>query len=255
MLDAGVTVKPLLSVAILIALSARAGPAPPRAAVLVELFTSQGCSSCPGAEAYLDRLRREQPIAGAEVIPVALHVDYFDRAGWKDVFSSPAFSQRQEDYARVLDTDVYTPQMVVNGREAVVATDAERVNRAVASAAARVTLSIHVVAEELGGRVHLRIRAPAVPAGGEQIAMVAAITQDGLTTDVTRGENSGRRLQQVAVARRLERLADLDGRPRTVDHAIRIDRGWGRTGLNAVVWLQGRTSRQVYGAAVQSLGR
>ena len=247
--------KPLVCAAVLIGLFTQDPSAPPaRVPVLVELFTSEGCSSCPGADAHLAVLQRDQPVAGALVIPIALHVDYFDHDGWKDRFSSPAFSSRQQDYSRTFGPDsVYTPQVVVNGRDAVVGTEHRVVDQAIAAGARRQPLPLEVAADRTDGRARLRIAVPVAPAG-EPIAILTAITQDGLNSDVARGENGGRRLHHVAVARTLERIGVLSREPRRIQHSIRIGRDWGERGLKAVVWLQGLQSRQVYGAAVASVG-
>jgi hypothetical protein len=191
---------------------------------------------------------REQPVPGAHVIPVALHVDYFDRDGWRDAFSSPLFSGRQNDYARRLGSEIYTPQVVVNGRTAVVGTRDDEVDRAIAAAAARTPVDIDVSARMAGGQLEVQIGVPAAPQDSEPLEVMAAITQGGLTTDVTRGENRGRQLHHVAVARTLTRVGALERVARTIAHRVRLRQEWGGQGLSAVVWLQGRRSGQVYGA-------
>ena len=246
--------KPFLCVVALLAVFGPAQSAQPaRVPVLVELFTSEGCSSCPTADGHIAALQRDQPLAGALVIPLALHVDYFDHAGWKDAFSSADFTRRQTDYSRVLGTNVYTPQVVVNGREAVVGTEHALVDRAIRAAAKRAPLPLDVMAHRAGDRARLRVATPAAPSAAEPIAVVAAVAQDGLTTAVTRGENAGRQLHHVAVARTLERIGVLGREALTLESSLKVDRAWGGSGLTVVVWLQGRSSRQVYGAAVVPL--
>ena len=106
-----------------------------RVPVLVELFTSEGCSSCPPADELLAKLSREQPVDGATIVPLAFHVDYWNRLGWVDRFSSPQFTKRQQEYAAALRADTYTPQMVVDGRDEFVGSDDARARQSIADAA------------------------------------------------------------------------------------------------------------------------
>jgi hypothetical protein len=249
--------KTFLGAAILVALSTRSGLAPaPRVPVLVELFTSEGCSSCPPADLLLESLLREQPVDGAEIIPLGLHIDYFNHLGWKDAFSSASFTARQQDYSQVFGPDsVYTPQIVVDGREALAGTKDKLIRGAIASAASRPHLPLHVTARLTDDRLWLSIDLPAAPATGEKIHLLAAVTEDGLTSVVKRGENNGRTLHHVAVARSVQRFESLPHDFAVVERQLRIARNWGQTGLKAVVWLQGQNSRQVYGAAVVPIAR
>src|SRR5258708_16748376 len=118
----------------------------PRSIVVVELFTSEGCSSCPPADDVLSQLAHRQPVPGVEVLTLGEHVDYWDRLGWRDPFSSPAFSARQSNYdARVFHADqVYTPQLVIDGRLERVGSDAHAVQRAIEQAATRSKASLRV---------------------------------------------------------------------------------------------------------------
>src|SRR5262245_14876943 len=144
--------KALIVAAVLLAWSASGSPPDTRVPVLVELFTSEGCSSCPPADALLAALLREQPVEGADVIPIGLHVDYFDHLGWKDPFSSSSFTARQQIYSRIFGPDsMYTPQMVVDGREVVAGNDDELVRRAIGSAARATHLPLRVTAREAAG--------------------------------------------------------------------------------------------------------
>src|SRR6266849_5758393 len=109
-----------------------------RTPVIVELFTSEGCSSCPPADRLLARLDREQPIPGAQIIVLEEHVDYWNQLGWTDPFSSPQFRARQSDYARLFATEsIYTPQMVVGGQAEFSGGDGDRAYQEIARAAQR----------------------------------------------------------------------------------------------------------------------
>jgi hypothetical protein len=242
----------LLGAALLVALSSNGVLAPPpRVPVLVELFTSEGCSSCPPADVLLESLLRDQPIDGVEVVPIGLHVDYFDHLGWKDTFGSRLFTARQEEYATKFGPDsVYTPQMVVDGTEAVAGSERDLVHTAIKTAGGRSHLPLRVSARESLGKLRVAIDLPAAPSNDEKIQVVAAITEDGLSTNVKRGENSGRTLHHVAVARHLQRLDVLTQDPAVVEVQLPIAKTWARGALKAVVWLQGTKSRRVYAAAL-----
>ena len=199
---------------LLLLAAALAAPAPAGTPVLVELFTSEGCSSCPPADRLLARLAAEQPVPGALVVPLALHVDYWDRLGWKDPFSSAAFTARQSAYAERFGNAgrVYTPQMVVDGRAEFVGSDEKAARHAIEIAAKEPAAFVRVAPQGEGLRVTV--------AGAKAAAnVVLAVTEDPPPSDVRRGENAGKRLSHVAVARELRTLGKTDTRGRFDGHA------------------------------------
>src|SRR5215471_2198810 len=166
-----------------------------RQAVLVELFTSESCSSCPPADALLERLDRSQPIRGAQIVVLSEHVDYWNRIGWADPYSSPAFSARQEQYARRFRTQgPYTPQMVVDGRSEFVGSDARTADSAIRAAAKHPKAVIRI--SEESGSAFIDV-APLPPGTARKAGVFAAYAMDSGTQDVVRGENKGRRLHHV----------------------------------------------------------
>ncbi len=249
--------KSLLSAAILLALATRGSLAQaPRVPVLVELYTSEGCSSCPPADAFLELLSRDQPVERALIIPIGFHVTYFNDQGWKDAFSSPIFTARQRSYLPIFGDDkLYTPQIVVDGHDLIEGTAKDQARRLIESAAGRVHLPVSVTARIAADKVQLRIDAPAAPASAEKIQVIGAITEDGLSSVVTRGENDGKTLHHVAVARTVQALGTLAATTSVVEKQLPLGKGWGQAGLKVVVWLQGTKSREVYGAAAAAVGQ
>ena len=181
-----------------------------REAVLVELFTSEGCSSCPPADALLEKLDRGQPLPGTQIVVLSEHVDYWNHIGWADPYSSHAFSARQEQYARRFRTQgPYTPQMVVDGQSEFVGSDARAAESAIRSASKRQKAEIRITEE--GGSAVIDV-APLPPGTARKAAVFAAYAIDSGTQDVARGENRGRRLHHVAIAKELKQIGTVDDR-------------------------------------------
>jgi len=178
--------------------------------VVVELFTSEGCSSCPPADALLQKLVRERSTDGTRIIALGENVDYWNRVGWRDPFSDAQFSNRQSDYARTFRNDqVYTPQMVVKGQAEFVGSDEERARQEIGRAAqgrqAFVPLNL-MVSMPAPGQLQIGVDAAAAKGVSGNYAIYYAVTEDGLDSKVARGENAGRHLTHAAVVRHLDRL-------------------------------------------------
>ena len=231
-------------------------PAPERVPVLVELFTSEGCSSCPPADALLAKLMAEQPVAGAQIIALSLHVDYWDHQGWKDPFASRAFTARQQGYARIFgEQRVYTPQVVIDGRAELTGSDERGVLDGVRGALGRRRLPLRLDASASKASVRLSLDLPAAPADAESIDVIVALTEDGLSSVVKRGENGGRTLVHAAVVRRMQTLGALDRESFVADGRLELAPTWKVAQMRAVAWLQGRTTKHVYGATAVALSR
>jgi hypothetical protein len=227
----------------------------PPVPVLLELFTSEGCSSCPPADALLSRLAREG-VPGAQVIPLGLHVDYWDELGWKDPASSRQATVRQDAYARALGLGdrIYTPQLVVAGRREMVGTDEAAARRAIAKAAsephAQIALAVDIDGDTLVA--HATVSDIPAEASKEPIEARLAITEDDLTSAVKRGENTGRTLHHDAVVRTLASMGTVPG-PGDLGQQTTLAPQWRRERLHAVVFLQGRKTQRIWGAATVRL--
>ena len=183
-----------------------------RVPVLVELFTSEGCSDCPPADRLIGELDARQFVPGAEAIVVSEHVTYWNHLGWRDPFSMDEVDWRQKEYGARFNLDsIYTPQVVVDGATQMVGNNAPDVTQAVANAAkaAKKPLAIADARWDSGAAVFTLHGA--VDAGSKLIAVLAA---DATHSEVARGENAGRTLQHVAVARVIKEIgsAGADGK-------------------------------------------
>jgi hypothetical protein len=196
----------LLLIAISVFLCSAAEPA--RVPVLAELFTSEGCNSCPPADSLLEKLDRLQPVAGARVIVLSEHVDYWNQLGWRDPFSAAQFSQRQERYSRLLGGEVYTPQLVIDGREQVLGSDPAAIQKAVTRAALRAKAPIRIVeVKRDGGEASIGLSIASLAKGRGDVWVAIADERD--ESSVKRGENAGRTLAHVAVVRTLSKAGSV----------------------------------------------
>jgi hypothetical protein len=222
--------------------------------VLVELFTSEGCSSCPPADALLSRLDRTQPVRGAGIIVLEEHVDYWDRLGWKDPFSSEAATARQNEYGEAFGgSQVYTPQMIVDGRAEFVGSSDTDALRAIRAASQAPKPAIQLTWEKGDTlAIHIELVNNAVHGDGQQLFLVVA--ENMLHSDVKRGENAGRALEHNGVVRQVLPLGKIDAAPAGFSSRVAVHsvRDWNRAHLRAVVFVQERRSRHVLAAAAIS---
>ena len=224
--------------------------------VVAELFTSEGCFSCPPADDFLSQLVQQQPIANVEVLGLGEHVDYWDRLGWRDPFSSAVFSDRQSEYAtqNFHTRSIYTPQLVVDGRFQEVGSDRDAVRRAIVKAAqlpkAALTIAAALPDDAHAARVTVQVDFPPTIARSEIADVIVALAEDHLVTDVQRGENSGRTLKHSAVTRTLMVVGTLG----LQDHmwattaSIPLAPAWKTSNLRVIGFVQQRRSRHIIGA-------
>jgi hypothetical protein len=195
--------------------------------IVVELFTSQGCSSCPPADRTVSNLASSGIIGDRPVVPLAFHVDYWNDLGWADPFSLEAWSDRQHRYAEVLTTRrVYTPQLVVAGREHVVGSNTAEVTAMIDAAPIPSRLEATIAWHPTTATI-----TATAPTGADAFV---AVYEDAITTAIPRGENAGQTVRNDHVVRRFARVAAA-GRTGTVE--VTLDPSWNK--LGAVVIAQG----------------
>ena len=222
---------------------ANLSPAP----VLVELFTSEGCSSCPPADALLAQLARTQPVRGANVIVLEEHVDYWDRLGWKDPFSSEAATDRQTDYGAAFGGEqIYTPQMVVDGHAEFAGSSGGDALRAIRAASQAQKPAVQLSWQN-DGALSLHIESLPNFSAGDKPEVFLAITESMLRSDVRRGENAGRSLEHDGVVRQLVPLGKISTPAQEYSSTATVHpaREWNRKNLRAVVFVQERHSRRI----------
>ena len=205
--------------------------------IILELFTSQGCSSCPPADRIVGKLAASGEMGGKQVLPLSFHVDYWNDLGWADPYSQAAWTQRQHQYAAALgDSRVYTPELVVGGAAGMVGSNVASITSAIAGAERPALLAPST--EWSQGALKITVAAPA------NADVLVAVFENARSNKVSRGENSGETLAHRNVVRKLERVAAA-GKSGTVE--IAIDAKWKDVG--AVVFAQ-RSDKKIVASAV-----
>lgn len=243
-------------------LTALANPAnlesekPGRTPILLELFTSEGCSSCPPADRLLQTLDQKQPYPNLDLIVLSEHVDYWNGGGWTDPYSSSLFSSRQNRYAEQFGLDeVYTPQLVVDGglegvgsNLAQTQADIEKAARAMKT---EVTLSEIV---RSGDEIKLHVSSASFGPGATQATFYIALAQDAVRSEVRKGENAGRSLTHVAVVRSLIPVSRVkSGVPFSKDVALKVPPGIASKGIRVVAFLQLDKTQRIIGVSQSRL--
>lgn len=214
-----------------------------RKAVIVELFTSEGCSSCPPADQFFSRIAG-QKVNGAEIIPLGFHVDYWDGQGWRDRFSSSEYTHRQQWYAERLKLDgPYTPQMVVDGTRQFVGNQTEDARVTITEAAAQPQQSEVDLSPAKNGAIRVRVT------GSGAGDVLLAITEDNLSSQVIGGENQGHELRHSAVVRHFERLGELHDGSFDSTIPLKLKKDWKLQDLHVVAFVQQPATGKILGAA------
>ncbi|MGO9452409.1 MAG: DUF1223 domain-containing protein [Candidatus Binataceae bacterium] len=224
--------------------------------VVLELFTSQGCSSCPPADALLSSIGAS---GSPGVIPLAFHVDYWNHWGWRDPFSSRDWSLRQSDYSRAMGLDgEYTPQAVINGSYQCVGSDRGDIARAIASARSRpatARLEVGKVRyEESAHTLTVKIKAELTHAADHPVPVMVALYENGLVTKIGAGENSGRQIVYDYTVRQLSEAFEVGpaaGKPVARDIKLNLDPAWNTKELGIAVFVQDPASLHIGDAVAE----
>lgn len=217
---------------------------------VVELFTSEGCSSCPAADEVVAKIQRET--SEKPVYILAFHVDYWNRLGWKDIFSEPAYSNRQNQYSSWLNASVYTPQVVINGQQEFVGSDESRLRSSITTALHKINpvhLSLNSIKEnDHSVRLHYQIDGN-IPNN----FIVIALIEKSASSKVLRGENQGRTLTHVQIVRNFKTIS-LNGQSEGASE-IEIPAGLKNQGLEIIAFLQSGENGEITGATKVAIAK
>ena len=225
--------------------------------VVVELFTSEGCSSCPPADALLLELEQAQPVDGAKVIALEEHVDYWNHDGWTDPYSSADWTQRQVDYVtKFKEKEPYTPQMIIDGQTQTVGGRESEVKQAIQQAASQpqteVTLTADNTASDAAQQFTVHVGKLTGNTDRDSAEVWLAVSESGLGSSVNAGENAGKTLHHASVLRSLHKIGVAKSNADTAFETsprVKLKSDWNRKNLQIVIFIQDKKSMRILGAA------
>ena len=226
-----------------------------RTPILMELFTSEGCSSCPPADTWVAKLDAAQPLSGAQIIVLSEHVDYWDHDGWKDPFSSAAITERQQSYARNLGlSDVYTPQILVDGDAEIKMSNAQSASQTLQAAAGAPMIPVQIEKATLAPGPpqvltgSIAADGSAAKKGGD---VIVAVALDKTLTDVLAGENDGKKLENIAVVKEMVKVGKLEkGKSFNQPFKVKLWPGADPANLRVIAFVQESGVGKVLGAGM-----
>lgn len=215
--------------------------------VLVELFTSEGCSSCPPADRALSKLQGEQPVENVEIVTLGYHIDYWDYLGWKDEFSSTEYSKRQNDYANAFNLrSNYTPQMIVDGSAQFTGSNWSNALTEIGNATENHKGIVNISAEQNDSETNLDIKITGLKLN-EDANVYLAVAENNLMSNVKRGENNGKKLSHISVVRNLSQIGTINSVDKNYEtqNSVELKDIWKKKDLKYVVFVQNNRSKKI----------
>ncbi len=209
----------------------------------MELFTSEGCSSCPPADDLIARIQKES--SGLPVYILVFHVDYWNRLGWKDAFSSAAYSKRQNQYAGWLNASVYTPQAVVNGSKEFVGSQEGTLRNAIKDQLQKASSAQLDISDIKNGEGKITLQYH-VQVKTANTSLLLALVEKNAVSKVLRGENGGRTLSHVQIVRNLQTI-HLNGQTNGAG-TLEIPEALDKSGLEVIAFLQNNGNGEIIAA-------
>jgi hypothetical protein len=233
--------------------AANSAAAPAGKPVVVELFTAEGCSDCPPAEA-LARKMEEEPLPNVDLIVMEEHVTYWNQYGWNDPFSSPDWTARQMEYVgKLKKPNPYTPEMVIDGQAQFPGAEADKAQAAIDAAVKEPDTNVTITEEKLSAKGDGEFKITVGKLDGSthrnEVEVWLAVTEDGLHSAVNAGENAGHTLYHAAVLRYLHKIGVVQDAGFSGDARVKINSHWDRKNVNIVAFVQDKKSLKIIGAA------